>query len=133
MASVATETLPFAEPLAGRFAGLPPASSPVLARPGRLRPARRRIPRPDRPLSLRLLALKYRGTATPHERMMPAPITPDELGPIDLVRCTHHHTDHLDAATPRPARRPAAGAALRRSGRIGGARDDTASASARTG
>ncbi|KQY42482.1 MBL fold metallo-hydrolase [Rhizobium sp. Root483D2] len=45
------------------------------------------------------LAEKYRGTARPHERMMPAPIAPADLAPVDLVLCTHHHTDHMDPGT----------------------------------
>lgn len=45
------------------------------------------------------LADKYRGTAQPHERMMPAPIAPADLKPVDLVLCTHHHTDHMDPGT----------------------------------
>lgn len=110
MASVATEALPFAEPLAGRFAGPLPASLSLywLGQAGfALRAGGYRIL--IDPYLSDSLALKYRGTATPHERMMPAPITPDELGPIDLVLCTHHHTDHLDAATlvPLAARLPA--------------------------
>lgn len=48
------------------------------------------------------LALKYRGTATPHDRMMPAPISPAGLASVDLVLCTHGHTDHMDAETLRP-------------------------------
>jgi L-ascorbate metabolism protein UlaG (beta-lactamase superfamily) len=45
------------------------------------------------------LATKYRDTAYSHERMMAPPITMDELGPVDLVLCTHHHTDHMDGET----------------------------------
>ncbi len=45
------------------------------------------------------LAQKYRGTETPHERMMPPPITPEALGHVDLVLCTHQHTDHMDGET----------------------------------
>ncbi|WP_119392999.1 MBL fold metallo-hydrolase [Taklimakanibacter lacteus] len=48
------------------------------------------------------LARKYRGSATPHERIMAAPATPQELGPVDLVLCTHHHTDHMDGETLKP-------------------------------
>ena len=35
------------------------------------------------------LAAKYAGTAYPHERMMAAPISPGELGHVDLVLVTH--------------------------------------------
>lgn len=45
------------------------------------------------------LAEKYRGKTFTHERMMPAPILPAEVGSVDLVLCTHHHTDHMDPAT----------------------------------
>jgi L-ascorbate metabolism protein UlaG (beta-lactamase superfamily) len=45
------------------------------------------------------LAVKYRETPYSHERMAPAPVTPDDLGAVDLVLCTHHHTDHMDGET----------------------------------
>lgn len=45
------------------------------------------------------LAVKYRHAAFSHERMAPAPLTADQLGPVDLVLCTHHHTDHMDGET----------------------------------
>ncbi|MBX9457640.1 MAG: MBL fold metallo-hydrolase [Rhizobium sp.] len=45
------------------------------------------------------LADKYRSTPFSHARMMPAPLSPAELGVVDLVLCTHHHTDHMDGAT----------------------------------
>jgi L-ascorbate metabolism protein UlaG (beta-lactamase superfamily) len=48
------------------------------------------------------LAEKYKGTATPHERMERPPIEPAGLGRIDLVLTTHHHTDHMDPGTPAP-------------------------------
>src|SRR5688572_28226217 len=48
------------------------------------------------------LARKYRGSDTPHQRMMPAPVSSGDLGPIDLVLCTHQHTDHMDAETLKP-------------------------------
>ena len=51
------------------------------------------------------LAEKYRGSPTPHERLMPAPIDPDGLGPVDLVLATHHHTDHMDPGTLAPLAR----------------------------
>lgn len=55
------------------------------------------------------LERKYRGSATPHGRMMPAPITVDDLPPVDLVLVTHQHTDHMDPDTlaPLAARQPA--------------------------
>jgi len=45
------------------------------------------------------LAQKYRGTRFPHERMMPAPIAPDAFQRVDLVVCTHRHSDHMDPGT----------------------------------
>ena len=45
------------------------------------------------------LATKYKGTELPHTRMMQAPVGPDALGPLDLVLCTHGHTDHMDGQT----------------------------------
>jgi len=54
------------------------------------------------------LAEKYRGKLFPHVRMMPPPVAASALGPIDLVLCTHHHTDHMDPGTLAPlARDPA--------------------------
>ncbi len=51
------------------------------------------------------LAIKYRGTRLPHVRMMPPPIDVEQLGNIDLVFCTHHHTDHMDPGTLTPLAR----------------------------
>ena len=48
------------------------------------------------------LAEKYRGKRFEHERMMPAPATPAELGPVDLVLVTHQHTDHMDPQSLMP-------------------------------
>jgi len=48
------------------------------------------------------LAEKYRGKRFEHERLMPAPATPADLGPVDLVLATHQHTDHMDAQTLMP-------------------------------
>ncbi|MGI4748653.1 MAG: MBL fold metallo-hydrolase [Janthinobacterium lividum] len=45
------------------------------------------------------LAVKYRGTRFPHTRMMPAPIAPDAFPRVDLVVCTHRHSDHMDPGT----------------------------------
>ena len=51
------------------------------------------------------LAEKYQGTKFPHTRMMAAPILPDELDRLDLVLCTHRHTDHMDPGTLQPLAR----------------------------
>lgn len=48
------------------------------------------------------LAHKYRGTRHPHQRMVPAPISPAELPSVALVLCTHGHTDHMDPGTLGP-------------------------------
>lgn len=48
------------------------------------------------------LAEKYTGTKFPHTRMMAAPITTSELDHVDLVMCTHRHTDHMDPGTLQP-------------------------------
>jgi len=45
------------------------------------------------------LKKKYAGTVFPHVRMMPAPIEADAFPRVDLVLCTHGHTDHLDPGT----------------------------------
>jgi L-ascorbate metabolism protein UlaG (beta-lactamase superfamily) len=48
------------------------------------------------------LAKKYRGTPFPHRRMMPPPVEPGALAPLDAVLCTHAHTDHMDPETLGP-------------------------------
>jgi L-ascorbate metabolism protein UlaG (beta-lactamase superfamily) len=48
------------------------------------------------------LAAKYRGTHYPHMRMMSAPVTPEDFDRLDLVLCTHRHTDHMDPGTLQP-------------------------------
>ncbi len=45
------------------------------------------------------LEKKYRGTDKPHDRLMPAPITVEELHGLDYVLCTHRHSDHMDPET----------------------------------
>ncbi|MBU2534354.1 MAG: MBL fold metallo-hydrolase [Alphaproteobacteria bacterium] len=45
------------------------------------------------------LTRKYAGTATPHERIMPAPVPPEALCGLDFVFSTHRHTDHMDPET----------------------------------
>lgn len=48
------------------------------------------------------LAQKYRGTRFPHTRMMAPPLDPAALDRLDLVLCTHRHTDHMDPGTLQP-------------------------------
>jgi L-ascorbate metabolism protein UlaG (beta-lactamase superfamily) len=45
------------------------------------------------------LAAKYRGQPLPYTRLMPPPITSEEVCGLDLVLCTHAHTDHMDPDT----------------------------------
>ncbi len=42
---------------------------------------------------------KYAGSAKPHDRMMPPPVTPDGLRGVHVVLATHAHSDHLDPGT----------------------------------
>lgn len=42
------------------------------------------------------LAEKYSGTELPHVRMHPAPLCARELRSVDLLLCSHGHTDHMD-------------------------------------
>jgi L-ascorbate metabolism protein UlaG (beta-lactamase superfamily) len=42
------------------------------------------------------LARKYAGTEFPHERMMPPPVKAEEIRELDLVLCSHRHSDHMD-------------------------------------
>jgi L-ascorbate metabolism protein UlaG (beta-lactamase superfamily) len=48
------------------------------------------------------LAAKYAGTRFPHRRMAPPPVAPDALRRVDVVLCTHAHTDHMDPGTLGP-------------------------------
>ena len=45
------------------------------------------------------LARKYKGKEFPHLRMMAAPILPEEVPQLDVVLCTHGHSDHFDPET----------------------------------
>lgn len=47
------------------------------------------------------LARKYAGRRFAHQRLMPAPVRPEDLTMLDLVLCTHGHTDHMDGDTLR--------------------------------
>jgi L-ascorbate metabolism protein UlaG (beta-lactamase superfamily) len=48
------------------------------------------------------LARKYRGTRYGHVRTMASPIAPEAFTRVDLVLCTHRHTDHMDPDTLQP-------------------------------
>lgn len=43
-----------------------------------------------------------RAPGSPWVRKFAPPLTPEELPPLDVVLCTHHHEDHMDAETLRP-------------------------------
>jgi len=43
-----------------------------------------------------VLADKYRGQIFPHTRQHPSPVNPSDVTGLDLVLCTHGHTDHMD-------------------------------------
>lgn len=45
------------------------------------------------------LARKYAGKEFPHVRMMPPPIRPEDVKNLDLLLCSHGHTDHMDPET----------------------------------
>jgi L-ascorbate metabolism protein UlaG (beta-lactamase superfamily) len=47
------------------------------------------------------LAAKYAGTELPHVRLVPPPVAVEDLPPVDLVLCSHRHTDHMDPETLR--------------------------------
>jgi L-ascorbate metabolism protein UlaG (beta-lactamase superfamily) len=48
------------------------------------------------------LTRKYAQTDKPHERLTERVIAPDGLKGIDVITCSHNHTDHLDADTLLP-------------------------------
>ncbi len=45
------------------------------------------------------LAKKYKGGEFPHNRMVDVPIQPEALTNLDVVLCSHGHTDHMDKET----------------------------------
>jgi L-ascorbate metabolism protein UlaG (beta-lactamase superfamily) len=51
------------------------------------------------------LARKYAGQKNDHRRMIPPPLSPDDLPCPDLVLVTHAHTDHMDPDTLAPLAR----------------------------
>ncbi len=48
------------------------------------------------------LSRKYAQTDKPHERLTEQVIAPDRLKGINIITCSHNHTDHLDAETLLP-------------------------------
>lgn len=48
------------------------------------------------------LTRKYAQTDKPHERLTERVIAPERLTGVDIVTCSHNHTDHLDAETLAP-------------------------------
>src|SRR5581483_1077424 len=48
------------------------------------------------------LTRKYAQTDKPHERITELVIAPNRLTGIDLITCSHNHTDHLDGETLLP-------------------------------
>jgi len=93
-------TIPFDEPLAARLADGPGDGVSLywLGQAGFVIDAHGKRIVIDPYLS-DSLAVKYRNTPFSHERMAPAPLAADQLGRVDLVLCTHHHTDHMDGET----------------------------------
>src|SRR5262245_36967962 len=47
------------------------------------------------------LTHKYANTDRPHVRMTALALAPELLRGVDLVLCSHKHTDHMDGATLR--------------------------------
>jgi L-ascorbate metabolism protein UlaG (beta-lactamase superfamily) len=45
------------------------------------------------------LARKYRGREFTHKRLMAAPLSVTDIPRLDLVLCTHRHSDHMDPET----------------------------------
>ncbi len=45
------------------------------------------------------LARKYGGSRYPHRRMMDAPLSAEQARELDVVLCTHRHSDHMDPGT----------------------------------
>jgi L-ascorbate metabolism protein UlaG (beta-lactamase superfamily) len=48
------------------------------------------------------LTRKYAATDKPHTRMTERVIAPESLKGVELITCSHNHTDHLDAETLLP-------------------------------
>ena len=45
------------------------------------------------------LTAKYKGTGKEHTRMTRCPVRPDLLSMLDVVCCSHKHSDHMDPGT----------------------------------
>ncbi len=63
------------------------------------------------------LTEKYEGTETPHVRMHPHVVAPEQLAFVDVVLSTHGHTDHLDGDTLRAIGAPLVAPAAHRRAR----------------
>ena len=48
------------------------------------------------------LTSKYAQTDKPHERLTERVVAPERLSGVDVITCSHNHTDHLDAETLLP-------------------------------
>lgn len=46
-----------------------------------------------------VLEAKYRGGPFSHARLMPPPLTPQQVRGLDWFLCTHAHSDHMDPGT----------------------------------
>lgn len=51
------------------------------------------------------LAKKYKGKEFPHIRMMKSPLQPEDVRNVNLILCTHRHSDHMDPETLLPIAR----------------------------
>lgn len=58
------------------------------------------------------LTLKYANTERPHVRMTRAPFRGGDLAGVDLVLCSHRHSDHLDPGTAPDLMQRSEGASL---------------------
>ena len=53
----------------------------------------------DRSVLVRFAGHQIPRNAFPHTRLMPPPIAPEQLTGVQVVLCTHAHTDHMDPET----------------------------------
>lgn len=108
---VAIDEVPVTDALAARLARPPAAAVTLhwLGQAGFVVRAGSRVILVDPYLS-DSLEPRYRGTARPHDRLMAPPIDAAAIGRVDLVLCTHHHTDHMDGQSLGPIAARHAGA-----------------------